>query len=353
MAGMHEDEAVTQLTLAAKAKVNLRLVVGGPRSDGYHEIASVIHQIALADEVSVSVAFPAPGALDQGRPGGSGFEEDAGTSIEVRCSTHPELGGCGNIAYRAASLYLAAWRTAWRGAGRRPWGASPAVTVDIAKRIPVAAGLGGGSSDAAAVLVALDRLLGPGAPLARRVDLGALAARVGSDVPFFLAGGAAFVAGRGEKVSPLQTDLALPLLLAVPAFGVSAGDAYGWWDDDRGPGARTQDSYPGRQAGDLEGCQPGALLLETLLRPGFVRNDLTAPVARRFPVVGELIAALSAGRAAAAGMTGSGPVVFGIYQDESAAAGAEALLRQRYPGVEFLRSRLDPVPTAGSYGRGR
>ncbi len=327
-------ENTTSTMLDAKAKLNLRLVVKGLRSDGFHAIASVVHQIELADRVSVTLWSGQGGDqvpfVRNGRQGWAdgGRDERSGAFIAVRCSPYPELGGQENIAYRAASGYLAAW-----SAAGGPRVRLPAVRIDIEKRIPVAGGLGGGSADAAAVLRALHVHLGPlagGGTGLPGIDVAGLAAVIGSDVPFFLRGGAALVEGRGERVVSLHSTLSLPVLLAVPPFGVAAGQAYGWWDEDRG------------NAAGMDCWQTGPLTRETLSRPGFLRNDLAGPVAKRFPVVGSLMDAMAEVHAVAAGMTGSGPVVFGVFSDDGAAAGAEAVLRQTYRGVEFVRSRLDP-----------
>lgn len=296
-------ETAVRFSTEARAKLNLRLEVKGLRDDGYHEIASVFHEIALSDEVAVTVKPSPPGD----------------PFVDVHCEPHTELGGTANIAYRAASLYLAAWAEAVEDAGR-----SVAVAIDIRKRIPVAAGLGGGSSDAAAVLRLLHESL---RTAGRAVDLPRVAAMVGSDVPFFLRGGVALVEGRGELVTPLQSGLDLPLLLAVPPFGVSARDAYAWWDCD---------------------CHA-----ESAVRTGFLRNDLMGPVAKRFPLVGDLIHSMIAAGAFGASMTGSGPVVYGIFNDASAVAGAEAVLRQSYPDVGLLISRFCPTPEDGRNAVGR
>ena len=168
---------VPKVTIEAPAKVNLTLEVLGKREDGYHEIASVMQTISLFDILTFSL------------------------SDEVKVTTDvPELEGKDNLVYRAAMLL------------RETSGVSAGAEIRLDKQIPLAAGLGGGSSDAAATLLGLGRLwgleLGEG-------ELKGLAAQLGSDVPFFLTGGTALVEGRGERVSNVKTP---PTLWLVVAF---------------------------------------------------------------------------------------------------------------------------------------
>ena len=169
---------VEKVTVQAPAKVNLTLEVLGKRPDGYHEIASVMQTISLFDILTFS------------------------PSDEVKVTTDvPELEGEDNLVYRAAMLL------------RDTSGVSAGAEIHLDKQIPLAAGLGGGSSDAAATLLGLDRLwsLGLG-----EEELKELAAQLGSDVPFFVTGGIALVGGRGERVSNVKTPPTLWLVLAFP-----------------------------------------------------------------------------------------------------------------------------------------
>ena len=170
------------ITLDACAKVNLTLEVLGRRDDGYHDLVSLTQAVSLHDTLTFA---PTDG-------------------LELVCDA-PELAGCGNLAYRAARLL------------RETAGVSDGARISISKRIPVAAGLGGGSSDAAATLTALNRLWGLGLSLG---ELTPLAARLGSDVPFFLHGGTAMVSGRGERVTPLPPANLEWLIVASPAISV-------------------------------------------------------------------------------------------------------------------------------------
>ena len=166
------------MLVQAPAKLNLSLEVLGRRSDGYHEIRTVMQQIDLADELEI---LPAE-------------------SLVVRCDD-PALNGDRNLVWRAA-VELA-----------RECGRLPLVEIAVRKRIPVAMGLGGGSSDAAAALMGLDQFW--------KLDLGlerlaAVASRIGSDVPFFLWGGAALASGRGEMIEPLSSERGVSVTLICP-----------------------------------------------------------------------------------------------------------------------------------------
>src|SRR5579885_1660078 len=177
--------------IRAYAKINLTLDVLGRRADGYHELVTVMQEIDLYDTLCLTTA-------DDGK-------------VQLLCSV-PELNNTENLVVRAAELV------------RRQRGLEQGVRIELLKRIPVAAGLGGGSSDAAAVLLALQRQL----PLSP-TDLLDLAAALGSDVPFFLTGGLALCEGRGERVQPLDAQLPPSmrwLLLLKPAISISTAAVF-------------------------------------------------------------------------------------------------------------------------------
>jgi len=171
------------LRILAHAKVNLSLEVLGRREDGYHEIVSVLQTIGLADTLS--------------------FE--AGEALTLQCDV-PGLGSPDDLVLKAAKVLQQATGTR-RGA-----------TIHLGKRIPMAAGLGSGATDAAAALVGLDILWEMNLPRERLLEL---AAQVGSDVPFFLSGGTAFASGRGEKVSPLPPPPEKWIVLLKPGIEIA------------------------------------------------------------------------------------------------------------------------------------
>jgi 4-diphosphocytidyl-2-C-methyl-D-erythritol kinase len=248
------------------AKINLTLHVGAARPDGFHDVRTVMQAVSITDRL-VMTRRRGPFALRSSA---------AGLAVDRT-----------NLIYRAAAAL-------WRASGRD--GAPRDLDVTIEKHIPMAAGLGGGSADAAATLVGANRLWRAGLD-ARH--LAAIAAELGSDVPFFLCGGAAFGAGRGEELYPLADVRRLDVLLVKPEFGVATADAYRWFDVDGGPQARGD----GGASIDL-GWPTGPLTLV---------NDLQPPVVRRHIEIQRVIEALMDQRALAAGMTGSGSAVFGLF----------------------------------------
>lgn len=166
------------MRVQAYAKINLTLEILGRRSDGYHEVKTVLQTIDLADRLDVEPAV----------------------RLRVDCDD-PSLNGDANLVWQAATLLA------------ERAGIEPKAHIFIRKRIPVGSGLGGGSSDAAAALVALNQLWNTGLPLE---ELHSIAAELGSDVPFFLRGGTALAEGRGERVSTLPALAEMPVLLVCP-----------------------------------------------------------------------------------------------------------------------------------------
>ena len=294
------------LRARAPAKVNLVLRVGPRRADGYHDLETLMVPLDLADELMVRVV--------RGRPG----------PVTCRVPGRPELDGPGNLAARAAEGF------------RRLLGVRDRVEIAIEKRIPVTAGLGGGSSDAASVLRALAKAYG----VRNLSELAPAALEVGSDVPFFLGRGPAWARGRGEDLTPARVaNLDLVLVYPTdPALAIRAGDAYAWLDAarKRRPGARPSDH--------------GAS--QAKWEPSLARNDLQGPCFVRYPALRTVAGNLVGAGATAAIMSGSGPTVFGIFSDRAAAcraaAGAQeagsdievhvARTLQRHPGVSRWKS---------------
>lgn len=273
----------TSATIVAPAKVNLGLLVGPRRSDGYHEIATLMVPITLADTVTVELT-----------PGGG---------LNVDC---PIAAGETNLAARAVRELEA--RLDRRIEAR----------VTIEKRVPAGAGLGGGSSDAAATLRALERLLNL-KDAGRMLFEAALA--VGSDVPFFLSPGAQFAGGRGQVLRPVDLP-ALHLVVAVPDLVLATADVYRWYDDEAAEG-RDLRAFASRRAiysqrvRTLRGPAAAAAL---------THNDLEGCVVARHPQVAEVIAELTAAGARAAALTGSGAAVYGLFAGAAAAEQARAAL---------------------------
>jgi 4-diphosphocytidyl-2-C-methyl-D-erythritol kinase len=266
------------IRLEAPAKVNVFLRVLAAREDGYHDLESLVVPISLADGVTVRSA-------DR-------------LHIEVRgaqaLAGDVPVGGL-NLALVAA-LALA---DACPDAG--------GALVEIDKRIPVAAGLGGGSADAAATLLALNRLWGCDLDPA---TLGEVAERIGSDVPALLLGGPVLMSGRGEILAPAEVASFWWVVVHFD-FGVRSPDAYRWWDEDGAVAGPDPDPLlEAAAAGDAAGLGP------------LLFNDLEAVVARRHPAVGEAKQQLLATGALGAVMSGSGSSVVGLARDR---AHAEAI----------------------------
>ena len=270
----------------ANAKVNLFLRVLGHREDGYHELQSLVVPISLADSVSVRAAS------------------------SLRVKVHEEPARSGDVPVGGLNLSLVA---ALAVADRCPDAGGALIEID--KRIPVAAGLGGGSADAAATLDAVNELWGCGLDLAALAELGE---RIGSDVPAMLARAPVLMTGRGERLEPVQVA-SFDWVLVRAGFGVRSPDAYRWWDEAGGStnadlGA-TSDRGPllaAAAAGDAEALGP------------LLFNDLEAPVIARHPAIGEARKRLLAAGALGAVMSGSGSSVVGLARDR---AHAEELAR--------------------------
>jgi 4-diphosphocytidyl-2-C-methyl-D-erythritol kinase len=256
------------------------------RPDGYHDLESLIVPLSLADRVTVRVR----------------------RDREVTCDVpgRPDLAGASNLAARAAEAFRA--RT----------GIHRGCDIAIEKRIPVVAGLGGGSSDAAAVLRCLARAHG----VRDRAALAAAALDVGSDVPFFLAPGPSWARGRGEALAPADVP-PLDLVLAWPrdpSLAIRAGDAYRWLDE-----ARTEARNGSPPSG--EPSRSGRRFA-----PSRMANDLEPPCLERFPPLVELRDWLRKCGARAAMMSGSGPTVFGVFTSRERARRAARELRRSLAG---------------------
>lgn len=248
----------------AFAKINLTLYVGARQADGYHALETVFQSLALHDTLTCTATRGA---------------------FVITCDDPAVPTDASNLVWNAA-------RGLWRLLGRT--GEPHGCRVAIAKQIPIAAGLGGGSADAAAALVALNRLW------RGTVDgraLADLASSLGADVPYFLFGGTTLGLGRGDRLFPLVDMEPRWVVLACAPFGVSTADAYRWFDEE--PSA-SDAADPGGEVA----WESGALE---------VHNDLQAPVCRRHPDIGALVGVLAAAGAEATAMTGSGSAVFGLF----------------------------------------
>lgn len=269
------------LRITTPGKVTLALQILRRRSDGYHDIRLLLAPVSLYD----TLAF-APGA---------------GAGVTLAGADEAALGPPErNLVVRAAHAFAEAA------------GVAPALAVTLQKRIPAAAGLGGGSGNAAGTLLALNRLHGE--PL-DAAALHALAAGLGSDVPFFLHPRPALAEGRGERLTPLQRFPSLPLLVVRPALAVSTGEAYVL--------AQPRAGRPHPLAGHAEGPPDLPAVLSLL------ENDFEAALFPRWPELLAVKEALLAAGAAGAVLSGSGSAVAGLFADTAARDEAAARLSGR------------------------
>ncbi|MEE1771724.1 4-(cytidine 5'-diphospho)-2-C-methyl-D-erythritol kinase [Streptomyces sp. JV185] len=292
------------VTVRVPAKVNVQLAVGAPRPDGFHDLANVFLAVGLYDEVTVT---PADG-------------------LRITCSG-PDAAqvplDASNLAARAA-IALA-----------ERHGIAPDVHIHIAKDIPVAGGMAGGSADGAAALLACDALWSTGAG---RDELLAICAELGSDVPFSLVGGAALGTGRGERLTPIDVGSTFHWVFAVADGGLSTPAVYGEFD------RLTADT-------DVPAPEPSPALLDAL-RTGdtaalaaALSNDLQPAALSLRPSLADTLAAGTAAGALAALVSGSGPTTaFLVADEESARKVADALLTSGT--CRNARTAVSPAPGA-------
>ncbi|HEX4830726.1 MAG TPA: 4-(cytidine 5'-diphospho)-2-C-methyl-D-erythritol kinase [Trebonia sp.] len=283
------------VSVRVPAKINLQLAVGPLRPDGYHDLVTVFHAVSLYDEVTVA-------------PAGDGND-----SVTVAGEGAPDVpADAGNLALRAVRALRSAV-----GEQGADWGGP--VRVAITKRIPVAAGMAGGSADAAAALAACDELwqtrLGP-------AGLGRVAAQVGSDVPFSLLGGTAIGRGRGEQLTPAAAGPGqFHWVLAYAAGSLSTPLVYKTLDQLRADG-----EVPVAAAGLSEELMAALAAGDAARLGAALSNDLQAPALHLFPALRQTLAAGRALGALGGLVSGSGPACFFLARDAAHGAGlADAL----------------------------
>jgi 4-diphosphocytidyl-2-C-methyl-D-erythritol kinase len=275
-------------TIKAHAKINWFLRVTGKRADGYHDIESLFQTIGLRDILTFEMA----------------------DSLSI--VTEAPIPSDDNLVMKAALMI------------REVSGVNMGARIGLIKNIPIAAGLGGGSSDAAATLKGLNELWGLALP---HEKLHEMAMALGSDVPFFLDGPSARAGGRGERISRESIGNSVTLLLLKPSLGVSAGWAYSQLADYSGEETGYTDKFVSAlKAGDFGELKKLAV------------NDLEAPVFREHPEVGELKDDLYANGALFAAMSGSGPTVFGVFERLKHAHRAESAIGARWSAVVETRT---------------
>ena len=291
---------MSEITVNAPAKINLFLSVLGKRSDGYHEVEMLMQMVGLYDKITVA-------------------RRERG--VNVRCDNSSVPSGEANMAWKAAAAML------------KLSGSNTGLEIEIKKDIPVAAGLGGGSGDAAAVLAAANRLLRTDLD---REQLAQVGAGLGMDVPFFFYGPTAMARGRGEIITTLPPLPKFSVLLVNPGFETSTAWVY---------------KNLNLRLTKKDDCNKIARLTVRNIAEG-LHNDLETVTAAVYPVIGKIEEALRAQGAAGVSMSGSGPTVFGIFETKNACrTAAENLSREGwrlYPVESLTESPIAEYFTEGS-----
>ncbi|MFI0814844.1 4-(cytidine 5'-diphospho)-2-C-methyl-D-erythritol kinase [Streptomyces sp. NPDC021098] len=299
------------VTARVPAKVNVQLAVGGARPDGFHDLANVFLAVGLHDEVTATPA------------------DSLRVTVEGPDAAHVPADNT-NLAARAAAALAARH------------GIAPDVHLHIAKDIPVAGGMAGGSADAAAALLACDALWGM---KTSRAELLAICAELGSDVPFSLVGGAALGRGRGELLTPLETGGTFHWVFAVADGGLSTPAVYRECDRLR------EESGAGATVATIPDPEPSEALIEAL-RTGdptalaaAVTNDLQPAALSLRPALAETLRAGANAGALASLVSGSGPTCAFLVKDAEAARGVAAALAASGT-CRTVRTASGPVPGA-------
>jgi 4-diphosphocytidyl-2-C-methyl-D-erythritol kinase len=280
------------MQVLAPAKINVCLRVIGRRPDGYHLLDSLMVPISLYDIIEI-------------------VAERERLAITVTCDDPSLPCDQTNLAYKAAALLC------------KETGVQAKIAIDLQKNIPAGAGLGGGSSDAAAVLKSLNVLLSLGLT---ETQLGTLAAQLGADVPFFIPCRPARVGGIGEILTVVPPLPALPIVIVVPPFAVPTPWAYRRFDEL----PSSESSFPEFFAGQWP-------------PPGEMVNDLERAVIPEYPLIAQIKRQLCDLGAIGALMSGSGSAVFGLFRHRPAAE--QAVARMRDTGKTFLVEALSSSPT--------
>ncbi|MDR1443531.1 MAG: 4-(cytidine 5'-diphospho)-2-C-methyl-D-erythritol kinase [Treponema sp.] len=294
-----------RIKVPSPCKINLHLSVGERRADGYHDLESIFQALDFGDTLSLELA------------GQDGVCELFPGSPLLRAVPPGE-----NIVCRAVSLF------------RRRTGFDRGIRAGLEKRVPLGGGLGGGSSNAAAALGALNILAGTALPPAELRDM---ALSLGSDVPFFLAGGTAWVSGRGERIFPLESLPPWPVVLVNPGFPSPTAEAFRRLDSRRGGASRGPGGRPGREAltGALS-AGPGDWPFWNDFFPALAEGPGEEAAAYR-----RIISALRDAGAVFTGLSGAGSTCFGIFTDGGdAEKAAHFLLNHRiFVYVTFFLAR--------------
>ena len=275
------------------AKINLYLKIGRKLSSGYHNIQGVMQRIELSDSISIEP-----------------ISED---KIIVEC-TNKEIENENNLAYKAALLLKKRFRT------------RQGVRIYIEKNIPIEAGLGGGSSDAATALLNLNKLWGLKLKEKQLIEL---AAQIGSDVPFFIEENAALVEGIGDKIKRIKKSFSINIVLINPGFRISTKWAYAAFDKQK-PKIKTK--------ADIKNLIKAIEKKDIKEIANNLHNDFEPVVTKKYKSLNEIKANLLRNDALNAGISGSGPTVFGVFNSIYEAREAYFKIQYDYPFVFLTKT---------------
>ncbi len=300
------EQQIAPLHLLAPAKINLSLKILGKRADGYHELETLMQKVSLYDELELRLTA---------KPG-----------IRIHCPNADLPEDTDNIAVRAAQLFLNETGNSDQG-----------VHIVLKKNIPIAAGLGGGSSNAAAVLNGLNQLLKTDWSVEKRAELGS---RIGSDVPLFVYDfQAAYATGRGEQLIQVPALNAYRILLVNPGISVSTKWAYDTFSSSEGKNILTEEEKMSIFfCSEKSKLKSSSVLKQKFSVPEDLKNDLEQITAKRYPAIQELKDHLLASGAAGAMMSGSGSTVFGLFYKDAQDKAEQccSLLQQKYNQVYLV-----------------
>lgn len=284
--------------ITANAKINLFLRVTGKLPNGYHKLYTVMQEIDIHDDLRIEIGGAAP-------------------EIEVICPGRPDIEPEHNLCYKAADRFYSRLKKKYAAEGR--YLDIPYTKVTLTKNIPSESGMGGGSSDAAAVLVTLQEHFGN--PFTEE-ELAAVAVNVGADVPFFLYGGTCLCEMVGEVITPLNSMSNIPVVICKPEGGVSTPWCFKTIDSRPLP-EFDQDAYAGF-VGELNDSTSSSKDVFSLLTRDreLLINDLQSPAIESVPEIAAIIDRLSASGAEYCAMTGSGSAVFALFDDQEKAGRA-------------------------------
>ena len=311
---LYPTESMQSYSLLAPAKINLYLEIIGDRPDGFHELVMILQSVALADRIEIR----------------SSDTED----IYLHCN-HPHLPtDSSNLAYRAAELMCQTFPDVYANYG--------GVVIDIQKNIPIAAGLAGGSGNAAAVLVGMNLLWKLGLT---RPELQDLAAKLGSDIPFCISGGTAIATGRGEKLAPLKDlDTLWVVLAKYNNLSVSTPWAYKTYRQQYSDSYISERSEIQSRTAQVHSSP----LVNAIARQNgkeigkLIYNDLEKVVLPEYPQVAELKSAFASQDVLGTMMSGSGPTVFALCESEASAITVKQAVSQQIPDphLQFWLTKL-------------